>query len=74
MGGYSIWPGGAPPERCGRGHLLVEGNVLVGWLPCTVCPGTQEIRGHVWIECQVSWCRATWYDPPHDEALPATMW
>jgi hypothetical protein len=70
--GVSIWPGGTPPERCGRGHLLVKGNVLVGWLPCVACPGTQEIRGHVWAECLH--CGDFTYDPPHDEALPATMW
>jgi hypothetical protein len=70
--GVSIWPSGAPPERCGHGHLLARGNVLVGWLPCTVCPGTREIRGHVWAECLH--CGHFTYDPLHDETLPATMW
>lgn len=48
------------PVRCPDGHLLRQGPVIVGWVPC-VAPGRSGHRTH---ECR---CGKVVYTPPKDE-------
>jgi hypothetical protein len=64
----SVFPSGGYPERCRNGHLLLSGNVTIGWFPCGCAGG----RGHNYAHC--IHCGDEYTDPPHDETLPAKMW
>ena len=63
----SVFPSGAPPARCGNGHELGPGRMIVGSVPCDCPPAVvANFRRHTWAKCNT--CGHVTYDPEHGPA------